>query len=28
MTLNAKVDAERQLASDVAEDYLTSKGLL
>ena len=28
MTLNAKVDAERQLASDVAEDYLSSKGLL
>jgi osmoprotectant transport system substrate-binding protein len=27
MTLNAKVDAERQLASDVAEDYLSSKGL-
>ena len=28
MTLNAKVDAERQLASDVAQDYLSSKGLL
>jgi len=28
MTLNAKVDAERQLASDVAEDYLSSNGLL
>jgi len=28
MTLNARVDADRQLASDVAEDYLTGKGLL
>ncbi len=28
MTLNAKVDAERQLASDVAEEYLTEKGLI
>jgi len=28
MTLNARVDAERQLASDVAEDYLSSKGLI
>ncbi len=26
--LNAKVDAERQLASDVAEEYLTEKGLI
>jgi osmoprotectant transport system substrate-binding protein len=28
MTLNAKVDAERQLAADVAEEYLTEKGLI
>ncbi|HEX6247327.1 MAG TPA: ABC transporter substrate-binding protein [Nocardioidaceae bacterium] len=28
MQLNAAVDAERQLASDVAEEYLTEKGLL
>ncbi len=28
MRLNAAVDAERQLASDVAEEYLTDKGLI
>ncbi|HEU4514568.1 MAG TPA: ABC transporter substrate-binding protein [Nocardioidaceae bacterium] len=28
MRLNAAVDAERQLASDVAEDYLQEKGLI
>lgn len=27
-TLNAKVDAERQLASDVAQQYLSDKGLI